>query len=300
MPARDAAMSAASLSEDGVVADGAQRRPTFAEALELQRIDDSTFIAPAAGGASLGALFGGTLAAQALRSAGLTVTDDRSVHSLHSYFLRPGNGHLPVTLRVDRVRDGRNYSNRQVTALQGDRPILVLTASFQRYHEGPDNQLSTIPPVSMAEKLPVHAMDERLLDMEAREAEDSDPTFYLPTRLWVRVKEQLPDDPAHACALTFITDLNTGLGKVPGAELVGLMSSLDHTVWFHRPIRANDWLLLDMTPESTSGGRGLYTGRVYDRDGALVATMAQECLFELADNDFPPAGPRSAAHKAAE
>ncbi|WP_156371242.1 acyl-CoA thioesterase [Nocardia arizonensis] len=269
---------------------------TVAQVLDLRSVSPNAFVTAPTGAHDRRGLYGGQLAAQALQAAVNTVPPDRLVHSLHSYFLVPGDATAPVTLRVERDRDGRRYSTRRVVASQRDKTVLHLSASFQLPKDGPDYQAAVAPEAEAPEQLPSFTLDKRMLDVDARVPTDPEPWHRWPTRIWVRLREPLGDDPnSHACGLTFLSDMCTGLSKAPLVEYVGVLPSLDHSLWLHRPVRVDDWLLMDLRPESTSGGRGMYTGRVYDRYGTLVASMAQESLFKIRPkSEHLPATPQAA------
>lgn len=259
------------------------RVPTrIAEALDLLPVSADVFLTKPASSTDRRGLYGGQLAAQALQAAVHTVSPDRLAHSLHSYFLRPGDARAPVQLRVHCDRDGRQYSTRRVLATQNGATIMHLAASFQTPQPGPDFQATTIPEARDPDTLPAFSLDERMLDLEARVPHDPGRWHRWPARLWLRVRD-LPDaEPnTHACALTFLSDMCTGLSKAPRVEQAGVLPSLDHSIWLHRPARTDDWVLLDLQPESTASGRGMYTGRLYDRRGRLIASLAQESLFRL-------------------
>lgn len=250
------------------------------DVLELETLEPDVFRAPPTTLNDDRSIFGGHIAALALRAAVHTVPEGRIVHSLHGYFLRVGLSSSPTVLRVDRDRDGGMFSARRVVVSQGGKVIFILSASFQNPQDGSDFQSSGMPNADDPARLPSFALDPRLLDIDARIPEDPEGFHRWPTRLWLRVMGDLPTDPnAHACALTFMSDICTGLSKAPAVEDVGLMPSLDHALWLHRQVNVNDWVLLDLLPEATAGGRGMYTGRIYGRDGTLIATLAQEALF---------------------
>jgi len=249
-------------------------------------------------------VFGGQVAAQAMASAARTAPDEMSVHSLHSYFLRPGDTAVPIVYDVDRVRDGRSFATRRVLARQHGRPIYALTASFHVQEEGFEHQ-DPMPDVpSPDESFDVSAAmsserssrrEEWLREWSAldlRHAGDSKPGGVLEggdqpskVRYWIRVAEPLPDEVlVHQAALTYISDMTllgaTLLlhGEHPSSAGVQA-ASLDHTIWFHRPCRADEWLLYDQFSPSASGGRGLAWGRMFTQDGRLVASFAQEGLI---------------------
>ncbi|MFD2767412.1 acyl-CoA thioesterase [Micromonospora eburnea] len=253
--------------------------------------------------------YGGLIAAQALAAAGRTVRSGRPVHSLHAYFIRPGDSHRPVTYLVETLRDGRSMSTRRVVAVQRETPIFFLTASFHDPGSGlehaqpppevppPDEVpnlaqvLARAPGTLAAVEHMLFAFDARYIGPppwaqkagEARKAGER--AGDVPRRAWVRVAGKLPDDPlVHAGALTFISDLPLLLSSMvaghgqawrPGDAGV----SIDHTVWFHRPCRADEWLLYDCRSPWAAGGRGLATGGLYAMNGDLVATVAQEGLL---------------------
>jgi acyl-CoA thioesterase II len=231
-------------------------------------------------------LYGGQVAAQALLAAGRTVPDDRLPHSLHGYFLRSGDAQRPTVLRVDRDRDGRSYSARRVVALQGGEVVFSMSASFAVPGEGPDLRASPPPEVQSPEGLRSYDVP-RLFSMEGRKPDQPlDVQKYWPTRFWARSRLPLPDDPlVHACVLTYLSDIGTGLSAFPQDE-ASPGSSLDHAVWFHRPVRLDEWVLVDMVPRSVARGRGWYTGEVLAADGTLGASFTQEALFRPGPNPF--------------
>jgi acyl-CoA thioesterase II len=249
-------------------------------------------------------VFGGQVAAQALVAGARTVDEPRPVHSLHSYFLRPGDTAVPIVYDVERIRDGRSFSTRRVVARQHGRQIYFMTASFQAPEYGFDHQ-DTMPEVPSPEdsmdmgelfrrRAPANA-DEWLTEwaaLELRAIGDSRPGGRLPidgrparSRLWIRVNGKLDDDElTHRAAFTYASDMTLlGSTLVPHGVAVSSpkvqSASLDHTIWFHRPFRADEWLLYDQASPSASGARGLAIGRLFTRDGRLVASVAQEGLI---------------------
>jgi acyl-CoA thioesterase-2 len=248
-------------------------------------------------------IFGGQVAGQALVAAGRTVEPDRQVHSLHAYFLRPGDPKVPVLYEVDRLRDGRSFATRRVVAIQHGKPIFNMSASFQIMETGYEHQ-AEMPDAPPPESLPsfrerMAPFRERFGDLldrprpiEIRHIDwmPFDRTEPLPAkqRVWMRAAGTLPDDPiVHTVVLTYASDmtlLDTALLPHGGSWFQpGLfMASLDHAMWFHRPVRADDWLLYSQDSPSASGGRGVTRGLVFTKDGTLVATVMQEGLIRVA------------------
>lgn len=226
-------------------------------------------------------IYGGQVVAQALRAADLTVAPEYRAHSLHAYFVRAGDETAPVLFEVDRVRDGRSFCTRQVIASQAGGAILNLIASFQVTEEGPDVQRVEMPPeLSPPESL---APADTSLFFEHRVIEtttDGQPH----QRSWMRIPQALGDDPGvHACALAYLSDEDL-LGVALLAHPLGgqwehvMAASVDHAVWFHRPVRADEWLLFDLAGHGVANSRGLAIARVFSADGIHVATVAQEGL----------------------
>jgi acyl-CoA thioesterase-2 len=269
--------------------------------LDLERIEDRIFRGRSPE-VALRRVFGGQVAGQALVAAGRTVGVERRVHSLHAYFLRPGDPGAPIVYEVENVRDGRSFSVRRVVAVQHGAEIFVMSASFHRSEEGLDHQGGAIPDdvprpedlptftelmAPYAERLGIWGQIPRPIDVRYITAPGYVPERKAEPRLrvWLRVDGSLPDDPMlHACALTFASDLNlldavlAAHGEVWGpGGFAG--ASLDHALWFHRPFRADEWLLYDCESPSASGARGLATGRIYTADGRHVATAVQEGLL---------------------
>jgi acyl-CoA thioesterase II len=251
--------------------------PTLADVLDLEVIEVDLFRAAVVYDDPW-SLYGGQVAAQALCAAAHTVPDDRAPNSLHGYFLSPGDASRPVLFQVHRDRDGRSYSTRRVVAIQNAKVILNLTASFQVPEEGSDWQPHAMPDVMPPEDVAADT-ETRLLTVDVRVPPQEPAHMRFPARSWMRVRDRLETPMHHACALVYVSDFFTGLGMAPRAEDAGSLTSLDHAVWFHRPARLDDWVLMDLLPESTAGGRGMYTGRIWSRDGQLVAALAQESLF---------------------
>jgi len=246
------------------------------------------------------AVFGGQVAGQALRAAGRTV-EGRAVHSLHAYFLRPGDPKTPILYQVERLRDGRSFTTRRVTAIQHGEAIFALSSSFQVAEQGVEHQ-ADMPDAPEPESLPSEA--ERLetiraegiaveewmlwdLGLDTRYADPKDETGkeeQAPLwRTWFRADGQLPDDPLlHRCVIAYGSDMtliDTALRPHP-EMLTGntQVASLDHAMWFHRPVRADEWLLYVQESPSMAGSRGFSTGQLFTREGKLAVSVAQEGL----------------------
>ncbi len=247
-------------------------------------------------------VFGGQVAGQALVAAARTVDRaDAAVHSLHAYFLRPGDPAVPILFEVDRIRDGRSFTTRRVVAIQHGRPIFNLSASFHVHEDGFDHQLPMPADVPAPESLPDFATrwapwaDElgdwyrRPRPIDTRTVDWAPPDDHHPRpprqRVWLRADGELPDDPVlHTCVLTYASDmtlLDTTLQPHGGSHLDDevMMASLDHAIWFHRPFRADGWLLYDQDTPSASGARGLARGLIWTEDGELVGSVVQEGLI---------------------
>lgn len=260
---------------------------SLADVLALERVDGTlfrtTYLLP-----DPYPMFGGQLAAQALLAAGLTVAEDRAPHSLHAYFLRPGDASQPVEYAVSVDRDGRGFSARRVVAQQRGKVVLTLSASFHiEDEEGPSDQRRPEPLVSSPE-IAEPWLIPRLLSHDGRLAEQEYPHHELMTRFWARCTADLGGDRLlNACALAYVSDISSGVAHFD-TDTHASHSSLDHALWFHRPVSAGQWLLLDLIPEVVSRGRGWYTGTIFDTAGNLVASFAQETLFvERPSSYFP-------------
>jgi acyl-CoA thioesterase II len=248
------------------------------EVLALERIEDDMFRTVVVSREPAG-LFGGQVAAQALRAAAQTVPEDRHPHSLHGYFLSRGDASHRVLLTVNRDRDGGSYSNRRVIAVQNGKVIFNMAASFHLTEEGSDYQAHAMPEVEPPEDLPDVPRFHRMHGVEIRLPAQPQPGQQWPSRMWIRSRYKLDDDMMHACALAYVSDMFTGLAAAPGITIAGPLTSIDHSVWFFRRAALDEWVLMDLQPESTSGGRGMYTGRIFTRRGVLAAGLAQETLF---------------------
>jgi acyl-CoA thioesterase-2 len=234
-------------------------------------------------------LYGGQVAAQALRAAGHTVPEGRLPHSLHGYFLRPGQPDHPVVFSVDRDRDGGSFSARHVRAIQHGEVIFSMLASFKEPKESAVFEAPVARDVPPPDDVAPNGWDALV---ETREVTTR--LFHghpVTDCLWCRVPGPLPDDPmVHACALTYISDYGGGfvLLDIPGLPLGG--PSIDHVVWFHQPVRADDWVLVDLRPERASDSRGMYSGTLRDRSGNLAAVIGQECLLRDFTSQVPQSG----------
>ncbi|MET4121947.1 acyl-CoA thioesterase-2 [Bradyrhizobium sp. JR1.5] len=253
-----------------------------------------------------GYLFGGQLVAQALASAEQTIREDQSAHSVHGYFLRPGDERKPVTYQVERIRDGKSFATRRVEALQDGCTVFTLTASFHREEAGVEHQ-DLMPKMPFPEGLHTQAQitrkyTDRMPDatreqlslncaIEMRPVQPIDilhPDPRPPLRgVWYRAMGTLPDRPVlHRALLAYVSDLNLLSTAMLPHALTWLTpgvhsTSLDHAVWFHRSFRIDDWLLFVMDSPSASGARGLTRGQFFSRDGRLVASAVQEGLIRV-------------------
>ena len=257
-----------------------------------------------------GRVFGGQVLAQSVVAAGRTVEGvgeaPRPIHSLHGYFVRPGDDSHPIRFAVERVRDGRSFSTRRVQAIQYGKPILSMIASFQEPAEGMDHQ-DSMPAAPDPESLPsLWQLAQRTESPRARAFAQARPidlrhvegNLYLePGRqraahqhVWLRAVDRLPDDPLlHAAVLAYSSDYSL---LEPVIRRHGIAwsdrrlrpASLDHAMWFHRPARADEWVLYAEESPSAQGGRGLATGRMFSADGRLVASVAQEGMLRLKES----------------
>ncbi|MGC7100455.1 acyl-CoA thioesterase II [Amycolatopsis lurida] len=270
--------------------------------LDLERIEENIFrgVSPPH---SPVRVFGGQVAGQALVAAGRTVPPERTVHSLHAYFIRGGDPRVPIVYEVDRIRDGRSFTTRRVVAVQHGKAIFALSASFQKAEPGIEHA-DEMPEVPSPETLPT--VQERIEGYPALEGLHSRPrpidlryvndppwvtrgtgTPATRNQVWMRADGTLPDDQLlHVCVLAYASDMTLldsplarhgaywELDKVLGA-------SLDHAMWFHRPFRADEWFLYDTESPSASNARALATGRFFAADGTLIATVVQEGLLRV-------------------
>ena len=275
--------------------------------LSLETVGDDVFLGQSQD-LGWGRVYGGQVLGQALSAAEHTVESNRLVHSLHAYFLRPGDPGQPIEYLVERTREGRSFTTRRIRAEQGGRPIFFMAASFQIHEAGLEHQVampevpdpdglvsSTDLILQHADRLPAAVVDWARMDfpIELRPVEIGDPMNPVPSRpvqhVWMRAESELPDGPAlHRYLLAFASDLvllDTAL--LPHGTNYwqgGLqMASLDHAMWFHRDLRMDDWLLYAMDSPSAAGARGLVRGKFFDRNGVLVASVSQEGLMRPVD-----------------
>jgi acyl-CoA thioesterase-2 len=247
--------------------------------------------------------FGGQVAGQALVAAGRTVEPDRLVHSLHAYFLRPGDTTVPILYEVDRIRDGRSFATRRVVAIQHGRAIFNLSASFHKLEADQLDHQFPMPETPDPETLPTfkermapyaeqlgdwyhrpRPIDLRFVENPSRLLEVGREAAQ---RVWFRADGSLVDDPLlHACVVAYASDM-TLLDSIMLPHRVSFDdprlqgASLDHAMWFHRPFRADEWLLYDQESPSASNARGLARGEIYSHDGRLVVSVVQEGLVRL-------------------
>lgn len=230
-------------------------------------------------------VYGGWLIAQALRAAARTVEPDRHAIALHASFVVAGTPEEHVRYRIERTRDGASFTTRRVDATQSDGTVLVLTADFQRDEPGADYELPVVPGIPGPDGLATGRYDNPLL--ESRDVPVDAVAGGLPhtRRAWFRVREPLADEAdLHLQTVAYLSDFGaTRAVRQPHAHLADdsrrISVSLDHSIWFHRPVDAGGWLLSEMTPIASGHGRGLAIGSVRTADGRLVATIAQEALL---------------------
>jgi acyl-CoA thioesterase II len=248
--------------------------PTLPELLDLERLDRDLFRGTVVFDEEWN-LYGGQVAAQALLAAGRTVDPERRPHSLHGYFLRGGDASRPTVFEVFRDRDGGSFSARRVVALQNGEVIFSMAASFTVGADGADATEDPAPTAPDPDDLPGKPVH-RAFSFEGRTVV-RDEEYGFPVRYWTRCTDPLPADPlVHAAALTYISDM---YGAFPAAARSIPGPSIDHAVWFHRPVRADEWMLIDLVPRTAAGGRNWYLGTLHDRAGGLLASLAQENLF---------------------
>jgi acyl-CoA thioesterase-2 len=289
----------------------ASRLPDLLKLLDLERIEDNLFRGESR---DVGApqVFGGQVLGQALVAASRTV-EGRQVHSLHAYFLRRGDLSVPIVFEVDRSRDGGSFTSRRVVAVQHGQPILTMSASFQVAEPGLEHQApmpEAPPPESlrdlaeleaevierMPHKVTGYFRNQRPFEFRAVSPDDYLTREKRPARklVWFRVTGRLPEDQTlHRCLLTYVSDYHLlATATMPhGVNFLQLqVASIDHAIWFHRDLQLDDWLLYAIESPSASGARGFSRGAIYARDGALVASVAQEGLIRENSRWSRPAG----------
>ena len=257
-----------------------------------------------------GTVFGGQVLGQSLSAAAQTVPKDRQVHSLHGYFLQPGDPKLPIIYDVDQIRDGKSFTTRRVVAIQKGRAIFNMSSSFQiqepglEHHdtmptvEGPEGLASESELVTaLAHKVPpaLREVFSKQMPIEIRPVHPIDPfapsSAPLPRYTWFRAASKLPDDPAiHRYLLAYASDFHLvtealvphGRSFLPPSMQA---ASLDHAMWFHRPVNMDEWLLYAVDSPSASGARALARGRFFNQQGQLLASTAQEGLIRIRDGN---------------
>ncbi|HLH46033.1 MAG TPA: acyl-CoA thioesterase II [Acidimicrobiales bacterium] len=257
------------------------------DALDLETVDRDLFRGKTPP-TRLQRIFGGQVAGQALVAAGRTVAEQR-VHSLHAYFLRPGDPTRPVVYEVDRIRDGRSYTTRRVVGIQNGRAIFNLQASFHRAEPGYDRHVASpaagADPATLPRWRPPYGTespdDDRPAPSLPFDLRVAPPAGGYTRLLWLRTNGELPDDPMlQACVAAYASDL-TLLSVVAEAagtptERPSFLASLDHAMWFHRPFRVDRWMLYAQSSPSSGDGRGLTQGHLFDASGRLAISVMQE------------------------
>ncbi len=263
--------------------------------LDLEQIEENIFRGQTAD-ETLQRVFGGQVAGQALVAAYRTI-DGWSVHSLHSYFLRPGDASIPIIYQVERIRDGRSFATRRVVAIQHGQPIFHLTASFHVQEDGFEHHLPMPTDVPDPESLPdfrtryakilpkVYLDRPRPIDIRVvPQLTTSDDRSNMHQFVWVKASGEVPEDPVlDACILTYASDMTLldSVNRPHGVSVFEpdlMMASLDHAMWFHRPFRTDQWLLYAQDTPSASGARGLARGLIF-QDDKLVVSVVQEGLI---------------------
>ena len=267
--------------------------------LTLEKIDSNIFQGTSKEVAST-RVFGGQVLAQALHAVSNTVEKDRTIHSMHAYFILPGNTADKITYIVDRTRDGGSFTTRRVRAIQYGKDIFIMAASFQKIQPGLDHQIE-MPKVpfpddlvtdqELATKFGDFISDKfkemiRVRPIEFKPVEM--PDLFTPIKskpfqhVWLRAKGALPDDPRmHQQVLAYASDYNLLTTAMRPHEVTlkdVQLASLDHAMWFHRPFKADEWLLYALESPSTSNSRGFTRGNIFDQQGQLVASVMQEGL----------------------
>jgi acyl-CoA thioesterase-2 len=259
----------------------------------------------------LGRVYGGQVLAQSIVAAERTTPEGRTVHSMHGYFLRPGDASGGITFAVDRIHDGRSFSTRRTQAFQEGVPIFSMIASFQDEGPGIEHHAPMPSGVPEPEDLPdledhlagLHPISKRLFTDRPVDLRHIPSPIYITVEgdrvpqqaVWMRTRRPIADDPLlHRVALAYLSDLSIqesilrahGISwATPGLKV----ASLDHAMWWHRPGRVDEWMLYVQESPNARGGRGLATGRIYSRDGVLIASVAQEIMVRIPDSSDAPA-----------
>jgi acyl-CoA thioesterase-2 len=257
-------------------------------------------------------VFGGQVAAQALVAAGRTVPSDRMVHSLHAYFIRPGDPAIPIVYNVERIRDGRSFTTRRVVAVQHGKAIFTMSVSFHIQEEGVSHQAVTMPQVPDPETVPTfqermfnvvgydptwrdwlarpRPVDARYVNALTWEAQKDPSLISAKNHVWFRYDADLPDDPllhvvlaAYASDFTLVDTVLLAHGLAWGSSNVK-GASLDHAMWFHRPFRVDDWLLYAQESPWSGGARGLARGEMFTPSGDLAVSVVQECMIRVSED----------------
>lgn len=248
-----------------------------------------------------GRVYGGQVLAQAIIAAERTIPDDRVAHSMHGYFLRPGDDSAGVTFAVDRIHDGRSFATRRTQAFQAGVPIFSMIASFERESDGLDHQATMPDGIPSPEELPDleasanHPLTRAMFADRPIEMRYVNPPLHdrvegprVPHQaVWVRTRRPIPDDPRlHRAVLAYLSDMSIQESVLRAHGIAwsqpGLsVASLDHAMWWHRPARADEWMLYVQESPSARAGRGLSTGRIFTRDGVLAASVAQEIMVRV-------------------
>lgn len=270
------------------------------EILDIERLDRDLYRGPAIR-THLQRTFGGQVAGQTLTAAVQTVDDDKHVHSLHGYFIRPGIPDVPTIFQVDRLRDGRSFATRRVTAIQEGEAIFSMSASFHLVDQDGIEHQDSMPRVIDPEEIAVPTYEDldethrvfidewaqwdiRIVPRDRLETLSS---LAAQQRVWFRCVDALPDDPNfHVCTLAYMSDMTLlGSAKIPHPDEPTQDASLDHAMWFMRPFRADDWLLYAIDSPSAQSARGLARGQIFNREGKLVASTAQEGMVRVLKDD---------------
>ncbi|MFE6994866.1 acyl-CoA thioesterase [Microbacterium sp. NPDC057659] len=254
-----------------------------------------------------GRIYGGQVLAQSVIAAERTVAEGRILHSMHGYFLRPGDASKGITIAVDRIHDGRSFSTRRAQAYQNGVPIFSMIASFQDDGPGLEHAAPMPEGVPDPETLAndealspdIHPLSQRMLTDRPVDMRHVDGPIYVDAgaervaaqAVWMRMRAPLPDAPSlHRASLAYLSDMSIqeSILRAHGlswAEHGLKVASLDHAMWWHRPARVDDWLLYVQESPNARGGRGLAAGRIYTRDGVLVASVAQEIMIRVPSAD---------------